>query len=331
MKHGFTAHELPPWVQGYLLPFHVLRIMVALFCLIGKIRPDLIHAITLKYCFMAGVPARLRRHKIVHTIAGRGYLFSAEYCRSNIMRMAVAPFLMAALRSSLAQVLFQNSDDRDLMIRKNYVRPPQCHLVAGSGVDTAAFTPAPKPPDDDITIGMATRLVREKGVDVFIEAARILKKRGVPARFILAGAPSPSNPATITAAEMETMVAGDAVQWLGKVADMQKFYADCHVIAYPSYYCEGVPKVLLEAAASGRAIVTTDHPGCRDAVKHNENGLLVPIKNPRETANAIERLINDPALRARMGQKGREMAENKFDVNFIIAKTLLVYDKTLKL
>jgi glycosyltransferase involved in cell wall biosynthesis len=173
---------------------------------------------------------------------------------------------------------------------------------------------------------LPTRLIREKGVIVFIEAARILKARGVNAKFQIAGGMEGHNPNKISKEEMETLTADGATEWLGRVTDMPALYASAALIAYPSYYREGVPKVLLESAAMGKAIITTDHPGCREAVADNDNGLLVPVKDAQATADAIETLLKDPVRRKEMGARSRERAEKEFDVRLIVDQTLKVYE-----
>lgn len=313
--HGFTGIEL---TSG-----NIIKTILATRKILQSQKPDIAHAITLKYAFITGLAALGLKIKIVHTIAGLGYLFSGEGLKPKILRIIVGPFLKLALKN--AQLIFQNPDDMALLIQRGLAHESQCHLIRGSGVDTSQFTLAAEPDNERPVVTMPTRLVHEKGVAVFVEAARILKERGIEAEFQIAGGISASNPNAISEKEMRDMTADGAATWLGKVSNMPALLANSNLIAYPSYYREGIPKVLLEAAASGRAIITTDHPGCREAVTEGENGLLTPVKDAAATADAIETLLRDPALRAAMGKASRLKAEREFDVKLVVEQTLALY------
>lgn len=328
---GFEGAELPAADQGFG-PAQLLKIICAISVLLAKHKPDIMHAITIKYAFLAGLAARLHsKTRPVFTIAGLGYLFSGEGLKPKILRTLITPYLWYALRHKKGEVIFQNPDDRDIMVSRGFARTAQTHLILGSGVDISAFDSAEEPDDStQPVVVMPTRLVHDKGVAVFVEAARLLKERGMDARFQIAGGLTAHNPLAISKDEMEEMVKDGATEWLGKIEDMPALLQSAHVIAYPSYYREGIPKVLLEACAIGRAIVTTDHPGCREAVHHGENGLLVPIKDPQTTANAIELLLKDGTKRKAMAAQSRKRAENAFDVNLIVDQTLKVYDFALQ-
>ncbi|MCD8525729.1 MAG: glycosyltransferase [Alphaproteobacteria bacterium] len=177
---------------------------------------------------------------------------------------------------------------------------------------------------------MATRLLHDKGVAVFIEAARIMTEHGIKARFQIAGGEVTSNPLAISKEQMEAMVEGKPVEWLGKVDDMPALLAECAVFVYPSYYREGIPKVLLEAAASGKPIVTTDHPGCREAVEDGVNGFLVPVRNALKTAEATQKILEDGKLQKAMSKASRNRAEEEFNVAKIVTETLDVYKGSRK-
>jgi glycosyltransferase involved in cell wall biosynthesis len=275
---------------------------------------------------MAGLAARLHKNvKIVHTIAGLWYLFSGEGAKPKMLRGLVGPLLKFALKHPRAQVIFQNPDDEGLMVKRGFVRSSQCHLIRGSGVDLKAFPEMPLPSGDTPLVLLPTRLVHDKGIAVFVDAARIVKAQGVNARFQIAGGVTHNNPLAISQIEMENMVADGAAEWLGKVTDMPALYQGSTLICYPSYYGEGVPKVLLEAAATGRPIITTDHAGCREAVRHGQNGLLVPIKDANACAEAIIELLSDREKCASMGSASRKIAEEIFDVRLIVKNTLSVY------
>lgn len=327
---GFKGVELSPSNKGFL-PFTILKIIAEIFQILGKHKPDLMHAITIKYSFFAGIAARMRPGtRCVFTIAGLGYLFSGEGLKPKILRNVMAPYFWYAFRNPKTRLIFQNPDDLRIMVSRGFADALRSYLILGSGVDLSVFPYVEEKTASPPLVVMPTRLVHDKGVSVFVEAARICKQRGVSANFQIAGGITAYNPLAITEKEMNAMTADGAVTWLGKVSDMPDLLARASIIAYPSHYREGVPKVLLEAAATGRAIVTTDHPGCREAVADHNNGLLVPVKHAEATADAIAQLLNDPAQRKQMGRNSRARAEREFDVKIIVEKTLEVYTAASK-
>ena len=294
--------------------------------LLRELKPDLLHVITLKYAFLAGLAVRLQPSlPVVFTIAGLGFLFSDEGWKARLLRLFVSPLLRLSLRHPRATIIFQNPDDRNQMIRLGFATPENSVVIRGSGVDTDLFRSTPEPEQGPPIVLMPTRLVRDKGVAVFVEAARLLKAKGVNAEFYIAGGLDCINPNALTKAEMEALTADGSVAWLGKVKDMPALYARSTLIAYPSYYGEGVPKVLLEAAASRRAIVTTEHVGCREVVREGENGLLVPVKNAAALADAINWLLSHGEDRRRMAACGRVRAKAEFAIGRIVAETLTIY------
>ncbi|MGB4107681.1 MAG: glycosyltransferase family 4 protein [Alphaproteobacteria bacterium] len=323
---GFTGHDLPLMQNGFS-PLSALKTIFALRKILQDLNPDLVHTITLKYSLLTGIAMRgMRGLKTVYTIAGLGYLFSGHDLKSKIMLCLAAPFLKHVLRNPDAVVTFQNSDDMNILVRKNFVAEENCVLIPGSGVDIEKFSPRAGT-DNSLPplVLMPTRLVRDKGVSVFIEMAKILEKRQIPARFQVAGGVTDHNPLAISKEEMQRMVAGTPVEWIGRVDDMPALYAQAALIAYPSWYREGIPRVLLEAAAMGKACVTTDHPGCREAVAHNENGLLVPVKDAEATADAVEKILTDSALQKKMEISARARAEREFATAHIVEKTIKIY------
>jgi glycosyltransferase involved in cell wall biosynthesis len=200
-------------------------------------------------------------------------------------------------------------------------------LIRGSGVDVSRFTPAPEP-DGTALVVLPARLLRDKGVIEYVEAARRLRADGVEARFALVGEPDPKHPAAISRADLERWQAEKVVEYWGWREDMVEVFQHCHLVCLPSYR-EGMPKALLEAAACGRAIVSCDVPGCREAVRDGDNGLLVPPRDSASLAAALKRLLQDAALRQRMARRSRERAVEEFSVEKVVADTLSVYQGCL--
>jgi glycosyltransferase involved in cell wall biosynthesis len=197
-------------------------------------------------------------------------------------------------------------------------------LIRGVGVDLKRFRPTPEP-EGPVTVVLASRMLKGKGAGEFVAAARQLKGAGSAARFVLAGEPDAGNPATLARAQLVAWQREGAVAWNGFCDDMPALLARSHIVCLPSYYGEGVPLGLLEAAAAGKPIVTTDVAGCREVVRHGDNGLLVPPRDAGALAAALERLIGDGAMRQRMGRRGREIAVQEFDEENAIADTLAIY------
>lgn len=322
-SEGLSGYGL----EGIDLPASgLIATVLRLRSILNDAKPDILHAITLKYAFMTGLATLGKNIRVVHTIAGLGYLFFGEGLKPKVLRTVLGPLLKAAVNTPRATLIFQNPDDREVMVRlRGFATPLRSVLIRGSGVDIAVFKATPEPDNSVPMVLMPSRLVREKGVEIFAQAARLLKSQGVSACFVIAGGIDHHNPNALREADLKALITDGAVEWVGKIADMPSLYAASTLIAYPSWYGEGIPKVLLEAASSGRAIVTTDHPGCREAVTHNDNGLLVPIKDALALARAIQLLLENPDMRRRMAARGRERAQQEFDVRRIVCETLAVY------
>lgn len=290
------------------------------------LKPDLMHVVTLKYSLFAGLAAlRYLKMRKLYTLAGLGYVFRSDALKSKILQLGLRPVLSLLFRYPNTRLIFQNRDDMELLVRQLYVSSKKATLIKGSGVYLDRFSICASKANDEPVILMPTRLVHEKGIAIFVQAARILRVRGSRAKFQIAGGLTKHNPKAITREEMEDLTQDGVVEWLGRVDDLPERLCHVSVIAYPSYYGEGVPRVLLESCAAGRAIVTTDHPGCREAVDEGVNGLLVPVKNPLKTADAIEKILKDDDLRQKMEINSRQKAENEFNIYKIVKETVKIY------
>ena len=323
-ENGFRAIELPQSPGGFS-PGTVIKTICALRTIIQTEKPDIIHAVTLKYSFITALAApRRTKAKLVLTIAGLGYMFS-KGIKPCVMRMILSPLLKFALRHPAAHITFQNIDDMNLMIANNYVWAERVTLIRGSGVNIQKFSPANNVETQPPLVLMPTRMIHDKGISVFIEMAKILTKREIQARFMIVGGIAGHSPRAIKKEEMNAMLRGSPVEWPGKVSDMVALYAQTAIIVFPSWYNEGIPRVLLEGAAMGKPLVTTDHPGCREAVKNGVNGFLIPVKDAVATAQAVEKLLRDDNMRRTMGRESRILAEAEFDIEKTAAQTLRVY------
>lgn len=299
-----------------LNPLGLAREVIRLARLYRRLQPDIVHHVALRPVVVGGLAARLAGvHGVVSAIAGLGYAFTGG--RGGWLGFVLRGLLKAALARGM--VVVQNPDDFDAVVGLGVERE-RIHLIPGAGVDVERFSPRPEP-DGRPVVMLASRLLWDKGVGEFVAAARMLAGR---ARFVLVGAPDPGNPASLSEAEVRRWVEEGVIEWWGVRDNMPEVLGKAHLVCLPSYR-EGLPKVLLEAMACGRAVVTTDAPGCRDCVRDGDNGLLVPVGDAGALAAAIRRLLDDPDLRRRMGARGRERAVNEFAQAIVIETTLALY------
>lgn len=288
-------------------------------------RPDLVHHVAMKPVAYGSLAARLAGvPHVVNALAGMGWLFTSRGNRAS----AIKGMLRRAFGFLLARgiVLVQNPDDAELLARMGINRS-RVRRIAGSGVDLDHFHPVPEAQGVPVVV-LPARLLWDKGVGEFVDAARRLRAQGIKARFILAGEPDLANPASIPIEQLAAWVSEGAIECTGWQDDMPDLLARSHIVCLPSYR-EGLPKSLIEAAAAGRSIVTTDVPGCREVVRDGDDGLLVPAHDSQALSEAIGKLISDPQLRQRMGERSRLRAEAEFGLETIIAQTLAVYREAL--
>lgn len=297
--------------------------VAALWSLYLREKPDLVHHVALKPVMFGALAARLARvPRQVNAVAGLGWLFTSSGTAVRLARPVLRWLLARLLDRPHSLAIVQNPEDQALLERSG-VPAMRVRLIRGAGVDTRIFY-AVMPPAEPICIVLAARMLWDKGVGEFVEAARLLSEAGVVARFVLVGAPDPANPASVPESTLRGWHGQHGVEWWGRRDDMPAVLQAAHVACLPSYR-EGLPKSLLEAAACGLPIVTTDAPGCREVVRDGVNGLLVPVRDAVALAEALGKLIDDAALRHRMGEQSRLRAESEFGLETVIAQTLAVY------
>ena len=321
---GFALFPLD-LVRGRMAPLADLGYVIALIGIYRRQRPALVHHVAMKpvllgtlAALLAGVP------NLVNALAGLGFVFASTDGRTRWLRALVRCGFRLLLNRGRQRVIVQNAED--LAELRRLVRSDRLVLVPGSGVDTVRWQPLPEPPGGGpVVFAMVSRLLREKGVEDFVTAARALHEEGVCLRALLVGRPDPDNPNTCTEAELHAWSAAGDVEWLGHCEDIAAVWRMAHVCVLPSYYREGVPKTLLEAQACARAVITTDMPGCRDVVSDGDNGVLVPPRSPQALAAAMRRLAADAALRQRMGAQGRKRVEAVFAESRVVAATTSIY------
>ena len=325
---GFFWHEVPFSRSGQS-PLIELKTVIWLYRLFVTLMPSLIHLVTIKPVIYGGVTARLARvPSVVSAISGLGTVFLATSLSANFRRRLILALYRLALKRDGGLVVFQNPDDRALLLSANAIDHQQARMIKGSGVILSDYPYLPEPANKS-TVVMAARLLKDKGVLDYLEAAKILNGRGVKAEFLLVGDIDPGNPSSLSSMELEQIEIDGYVTLLGHCDDIAAVYSAANVVCLPSYR-EGLPKSLVEAAACGRAVVTTDVPGCRDAIIPNKTGVLVPVQDARALANAIAGLLCNKVLRHEMGRAGRELAEREFDVDMVANQHLDIYQELLQ-
>lgn len=325
---GVQIHALP-FDRSLRNPLGDIRALQAIRRLHATLQPDLVHLVAHKPALLGGLALhRAPRLPVLTAFAGLGYLFTSPDRKARVLRPPVVAALRRILRRPDRWVLVQNADDAGVLDELGIGAPERRRVVAGSGVDTARFCPAPLPsahsPPGTARVLFAGRLLRDKGVTDLVAAARLLRTSHPQVRIRLAGACDPDNPSALPSAQVEQWVREGIVEWDGPVADITAAYAANDIVCLPSYR-EGLPKVLLEAAACGRALVATDVPGCREVCRHDETGLLVPARNPAALAAAIAALADDPVRSAALGSRGRELALSTYSVEVISAQMRSLY------
>jgi glycosyltransferase involved in cell wall biosynthesis len=322
-RFGVRLHEVPITRSSASIP-DMIRAIASLRSLMRSLQPDVVHLVTIKPVLLGGLAARLAgvRH-VVAAISGLGYTFISKGPIARARRLLIGSLYRTALRSKNALVIFQNASDADLVTKLAGLDPCQVRMVRGSGVDLMRYRPRPLP-EGKIVFTFAARLLVDKGIREFVGAARLLKQKGLRAHFIVAGDVDPGNPASVSQEEADRWRSYPGVELTGHCEDIAGLFARSHVVVLPSYR-EGLPKVLLEAAACGRAIITTDAPGCRDAVAAGRTALLVPVRAVEALADAMELLAADRRRCAEMGEAGRRLAEEAFGIDQVVDSHLAIY------
>jgi glycosyltransferase involved in cell wall biosynthesis len=322
--HPLSLHRSDISLESF---FSTFREISAVFKLV---KPDVVHLVTIKPVLIGGLAARFAQvPSVVSAISGKGFVFVSRGLLATARRVIVAWLYRLALGHKNQRVIFQNLDDRDSIIRITGMSLAKSKLIHGSGVDLDLYSVTPTKTAMPIVI-LAARLIADKGVREFVEAARYVNSKIKMARFVLVGEPDLSNPASLSQHELTEYKDKGFVELWGHRSDMSQVLSSAQIVVLPSYYGEGLPKVLIEAAACGRVIVTTDHPGCRDAIESNVTGLLVPVRDSKALGEAIKLLLDDPVRCETMGKAGRERAEKLFDVRDVVSAHLSIYQKLME-
>lgn len=316
--------------RGTANPLEVFGEAAALRRIVKAAVPDIVNAIGLKSVLVGAIALYGLPGTFIGAVTGLGYLFSGDGLKRRALRGLTFAGLRRTLGGRAGAFIFSNRDDRGEFLRRGVELPGGMPVIPIPGVDPAEFVPTPEP-REGFRVALAGRMLREKGIEDFVEAARLFKRRVPEAEFILAGLPDAANPTSLDEAQLRRWDRECVITWLGHHANMPELLASCHVVCLPSYYGEGLPRVLMEALACGRPIVAADVPGCRDIVKDTDAGLLVPARDPEALVAALTRLRQNRDERLAMGRLGREAVEKKFAADVVADAVLKCYEAALAL
>ena len=311
-----------------LNPFSMLKSLAQIFRIYRREHPNLVHHIAIKPILLGTIVARLLGiRNIVNAIVGMGYLSTSDRLSVRLLRPILNLSFRVLLNPAGSRVVFENKDDLLSLVAQGYVRESDAILIRGAGVATSKIQPS-----GDITelpmVVLVARLLWDKGIGEYVDAARLLQQRGVKARFVIVGGADFGNRGSIDQLTIQAWKKEGLVEFWGFRTDIPQVLSEATIACLPSYR-EGLPKFLLEAMASSLPCVTTDVPGCREAVRNGDNGLLVPKKDVSALAEAVEYLIGNPVVASKMGARGRERVEQEFSDKLVNESTLSLYQAML--
>ena len=317
---NFSRRGLNP-ISEFLTALKIRKI-------VRRFKPDIAHNVALKPVVTGTFGELLGRQGVViNALVGMGYIFTSTDTRASVVKPFLSRILRSLLRSKPVHVVIENPDDLNSLVNDGFVRQSQISLIRGAGVDLNAFPFHPEVVGP-VVVTLVSRILRDKGVLEFIDAASQLQTRVPEVVFQIVGEPDLGNPSAIPQSEIDSWKSLSNVKYLGRRSDIADILNGSHIVCLPSYR-EGLPKSLLEALSSGRPIITTDVPGCREVCDDGVNGLLVPARDSMALSNAIEKLALNQDLRLAMGRAGRVRAESEFSNEIICAQTLDLYRRLL--
>ena len=324
ISSGLIFHEIP-FFRSSANIFNEASTLLSLIKVYKKVSPNIVHHVTIKPIVYGGIAAIITSIPfVVSAISGLGFVFiekkTTNFLKKNIIKL-IYKFLF---RKKNNKVIFQNPDERNMLLSENIVNENNSYLIKGAGVDVDVFTPKQIFQEIPVVV-LAARMIWDKGVREYVNAATILKDRGIKAKFLLVGGIDYGYPNFIKKEKLQEWNKNGIISWLGFCDNIHEIYQNSSIVCLPSFYSEGIPKSLIEAAACAKPIVTTDMPGCREIVKDGFNGILVPPKNSLLLANALETLINNTELRSKYGSNGHNIVKKDFSSDIVNKMTLDLY------
>lgn len=327
IDHGFICHNIKLSRSGNN-PISDFKYIINLSIILLNVKPDIVHLVTIKPVLYGGIVARLLRIPgVVAAVSGLGTVVLGDGLLCRARRALVRLLYLMALRHKRVVTIFQNPDDKHFLLNWGVLTEKQAYIIRGSGVNLTHYPFVPENSQGNIVV-MASRLLKDKGIMEYVHAAMILKERGINVDMRLIGSPDYGNVSSVTAQDLCYWEENNIVTLLGYREDIAVQYSHANIVCLPSYR-EGLPKALIEAAACGRAVITTDVPGCRDAIEPGVTGMLVPVKDAVALANAILFLLEHPDKRSQLGEAGRDLAEREFIIEKIVDSHLAIYSRLL--
>jgi glycosyltransferase involved in cell wall biosynthesis len=305
-----------------------IKKLLSLIKAIFRVKPDVTHLVALKAIIYGGLACRIWGARAVVAVSGLGYLFTAETTKSNILRWVVLKLIRVAVGSRDNFFIFQNQDDLRVFKKAKIVSSEQTTIIPGSGTDLEEIRPAPLPEGPPVVV-LPSRMLRDKGVEEFVAAAERITESGLEAKFLLVGDPDPKNPTSLTVKELQSISTRKWIAWSPFRQDIETVLANSHIVVLPSYR-EGFPKTLIDAAAAGRAAITTDVPGCREAVVPFKTGLVTRPRDVDDLVRALAWLIANREAQERMGRAAREHAEAFFGVESVCQRHMGLYSEAMQ-
>lgn len=319
---GFVFYDTGIERQS-LNPVTQIIALINLFRIHQDFRPDVSYHLGAKSIFYGTFIGRLYNSKvaIVNAPIGLGFVFASKTFKAKLLRPIVLFLYKLFLNPTRSRVIVENFDDIHFFIENGCLRPQDSFCILGAGVDTDVFCPIPFEERNEIcTVVMASRLIKEKGVWDFVSVAHKLKQLGVPVRMQLVGEPDFGNPSSITKEDYQGLCLNNEIEYLGYTSNMVPVLQKAHICCLPSYYREGLPKILIEAASVGLVILTTDAIGCKEAVRDN-NGFLFRAHDIEKISELIQILVKNPQEMRQLAQNSRRVAKTYFDATLINKRT----------
>ncbi len=323
-KHGFKYHKIS-LKRGSINPFVELYSLISILRVIYFVKPSVLHALSPKCVIYGGICSSLLRvKKVIHAITGLGYAFVDD---TRVLRVLLRNIVLNLYKLSISSssiVIFQNRDNLSFFVENQVVKEGQSRLILGSGVDPNVYSYSTESEVSSPLVVFPSRLLIDKGVITFVEASSIINKKH-NARMILAGDIDASNPSSVTLEQIDDWVSQGFLEWFGFVENMPELFEKSSIVCLPTYYPEGIPKVLIEAASCGKPIVTTDMPGCNEIVIDGFNGILIPAKSPEALADAVVKLLDNAEMRSLYGGNGRNRVLGQFSSDIVNSATVDLY------
>lgn len=307
--------------------FKEIQAIAQLFKVFRHIKPQLVHNVGVKAVIYGSLASQLFHKSYINALAGMGFAFTADTLKAQILRVIIKRFFVFIFKSKKSLLILQNEDDKKWFLENGYIDSSKLRLIKGSGVNLNDFKLESEPTSIPPIVCLPSRMLWDKGIGEFIAAVRILKSCDLEnVRFVLAGGIDTENPAKIPQKQLQEWVSEGIVEWWGYQTNMPNLLSKVTIVVLPSYK-EGLPKVLLEASAIGRAIITTDVVGCREIIKDDYNGILVPSQNAEALAKAISKLLNDAELRKKYIENGFASVKQNFTIEIVTEQTFILYDE----